>query len=90
MDFVFTVCDSAASEVCPVWPGHPMTAHWGVPDPAAIEGSDDAKRRAFREAATALRRRIERFVSLPIEKLEPMVLRQKLEEIGRSERAGVE
>jgi arsenate reductase len=67
-----------------------MTAHWGVPDPAAIEGSDDAKRRAFREAATALRRRIERFVSLPIEKLEPMVLRQKLEEIGRSERAGVE
>jgi arsenate reductase (thioredoxin) len=90
MDFVFTVCDSAASEACPVWPGHPMTAHWGVPDPAAIEGSDDAKRRAFREAATALRRRIERFVSLPIEKLEPMVLRQKLEEIGRSERAGVE
>ena len=90
MDFVFTVCDGAASESCPVWPGHPTTAHWGVPDPAAVEGSDDEKRRAFREAATALRRRLELFLELPLERLEHGALRRKLEEIGRSGLAGVE
>jgi arsenate reductase len=83
MDFVFTVCDNAANEACPVWIGHPMTAHWGVPDPAAVEGSDDDKQRAFREAATALRRRIELFLSLPMDKLDLMALQQQVKEIGR-------
>jgi protein-tyrosine-phosphatase len=67
IDFIFTVCDSAAAETCPIWPGHPVTAHWGVPDPAAVEGSDDEKRRAFREAFTALSRRIDLFLALPDE-----------------------
>jgi arsenate reductase len=84
MDFVLTVCDNAANETCPLWIGHPATAHWGVPDPAAVEGSDDEKRRAFREAATALRRRIELFLSLPLEKLDRMAMKQKLAEIGKS------
>ena len=83
MDFVFTVCDNAANEVCPVWIGHPMTAHWGVPDPAVVEGSDDDKRRAFREAATALRRRIELFLSLPMDKLDRMALHHEVKEIGK-------
>jgi arsenate reductase len=83
MDFVFTVCDNAANEACPVWIGHPTTAHWGVPDPAAVEGTDEAKRRAFREAATALRRRIELFLSLPLEKLDRMAIQQKVKEIGK-------
>jgi protein-tyrosine-phosphatase len=82
MDFVFTVCDNAASETCPVWIGHPVTAHWGVPDPAAVEGSDEDKRRAFRGAATALRRRIELFLSLPFEKLDRLALQQRVKEIG--------
>ena len=82
MDFVFTVCDSAAAEVCPVWPGHPVTAHWGVPDPAAVEGSDEHKRRAFKEAFTALSRRIDLFLALPIAKLEQLALKKKLDEIG--------
>ena len=82
IDFVFTVCDSAAAEVCPVWPGHPVTAHWGVPDPAAVEGTDEQKRRAFKEAFTALSRRIDLFLALPMEKLEGMALKQKLDEIG--------
>jgi protein-tyrosine-phosphatase len=69
MDFVFTVCDSAAAEVCPVWPGHPITAHWGVPDPAAVAGTDEEKRRAFKDAFTALARRIDLFLALPAEKL---------------------
>jgi protein-tyrosine-phosphatase len=64
MDFIFTVCDSAAAEVCPIWPGHPVTAHWGVPDPAAVEGSDEEKRRAFREAFAALSRRVDLFLGL--------------------------
>ena len=65
MDFVITVCDDAAGEVCPVWPGHPATAHWGIPDPSAIRGTDDDKRQAFSAAAANLRRRIERLVTLP-------------------------
>jgi arsenate reductase len=84
MDFVFTVCDNAANEPCPVWPGHPMTAHWGVEDPAAVEGTDDAKRFAFRRAATALRRRIELFLSLPMDKLDRLALQQRVGEIGKS------
>jgi arsenate reductase len=84
MDFIFTVCDNAANEVCPVWIGHPMTAHWGVEDPAAVEGTDEAKRFAFRKAATALRRRIELFLSLPLASLDRLVLQGKLSSIGTS------
>jgi arsenate reductase len=82
MHFVFTVCDNAAKETCPVWPGQPMTAHWAVEDPAAVEGTSEEKRRAFRRAATALRRRIELFLSLPMEKLDKMTLQKKVIEIG--------
>jgi arsenate reductase len=84
MDFIFTVCDNAAGEVCPVWPGKPMTAHWGVADPAAVEGSDEQKRAAFREAAAQLRRRIALLVSLPIATLDALALRDRLREIGRA------
>ena len=83
MDFVITVCDNAAGEACPVWPGQPMTAHWGVPDPAAVEGSEEARRSAFRDAAAALRRRIELLVNLPVEKLDRMSLQQELRAIGQ-------
>lgn len=83
MDFIFTVCDNAAGEVCPIWPGKPMTAHWGVADPAAVEGSDDQKRTAFREAATILRRRIELLVNLPIAKLDQLAIHSRLREIGK-------
>ena len=83
MDFIFTVCDDAASEVCPVWPGKPTTAHWGIADPAAVEGADEKKRAAFREAATILRRRIELFISLPIQKLDHLSVQAKLREIGK-------
>jgi arsenate reductase (thioredoxin) len=82
MDFVFTVCDSAAAEVCPVWPGHPVSAHWGVPDPAVVQGTEDEKRRAFKDAFTALARRIDLFLALPVEKLEHLALKRKLDEIG--------
>lgn len=82
MDFVITVCDNAAGEACPVWPGQPMTAHWGVPDPAAVEGSEEQRRAAFRDAATALRRRIELLVSLPVEKLDRLSLQRELRDIG--------
>ena len=82
IDFVFTVCDSAAAEVCPIWPGHPVSAHWGVPDPAVVGGSDEQKRRAFRDAFTALSRRIDLFLALPVEKLERLALKKKLDEIG--------
>ena len=82
MDFIFTVCDNAASEVCPVWPGRPTTAHWGVADPAAVEGADEKKRAAFREAATILRRRIELLVNLPISTLDRLSLQSRLKEIG--------
>lgn len=84
MDFIFTVCDSAAGETCPLWLGHPVTAHWGLPDPAAVEGSDDDKRKAFLEAWTILRRRVELFASLPLEQLDNLALKQRLQEIGRA------
>jgi len=83
MDFVFTVCDQAAGEVCPVWPGHPVTAHWGIPDPAAVEGSEIERMLAFREAFAALERRIKIFASLPVDKLDRMTLTQRVEAIGR-------
>jgi protein-tyrosine-phosphatase len=84
IDFVITVCDNAAGETCPVWPGKPVTAHWGVADPAAVEGSDEDKRRAFREAAAILRRRIELLLALPLEKLDLSALKGKVREIGQS------
>jgi arsenate reductase (thioredoxin) len=84
LDFVITVCDNAAGEVCPVWPGQPVTAHWGVPDPAAVEGSDEAKRKAFSDACHLLAMRIRLLTSLPISKLDRMSLQNKLREIGRS------
>ena len=74
IDFVFTVCDSAAAESCPAWPGHPLTVHWGVPDPAAITGSDDDKRRAFKDAFNALGRRIDLFLALPDERVDKPTL----------------
>ena len=83
MDFVITVCDNAAGEVCPMWPGQPMTAHWGVPDPAAVTGSDTEQRQAFKDAAHALKRRIELMLALPITKLAPMSLQQQLDAIGK-------
>lgn len=84
LDFVFTVCDNAAGEVCPVWPGQPMTAHWGVPDPAAVEGSDDVRRRAFAEASHILLNRIRLFASLPLAKLDRLTLQKRLDGIGKS------
>ena len=83
MDFVFTVCDSAAAEVCPVWPGQPITAHWGVADPAAVAGSQEEIARAFRDAFVTLGRRIELFLSLPIEKLDALAVKKEVERIGR-------
>lgn len=83
MDFILTVCDNAAGEVCPIWPGKPTTAHWGVADPAAVEGSDAEKRAAFHEAAVILRRRIELLASLPIEKLDKLSMQAKLTELGK-------
>jgi arsenate reductase (thioredoxin) len=83
MDFIFTVCDQAAGEVCPVWPGNPVTAHWGVPDPAAVHGTEAAQRRAFRHAHHALENRIKLFVALPIDKLDRMAIKRSVDEIGR-------
>jgi arsenate reductase len=83
MDFVFTVCDNAANEVCPVWPGQPMTAHWGVPDPAAAHGSEAEKRAAFAEAFRMLNARIGLFLSLPMASLDGLGLRKRLDAIGR-------
>ena len=84
MDFVFTVCDQAAGEVCPVWPGHPVTAHWGLPDPAAVEGPDPVKRAAFSHTLQALQNRIRLFISLPLASLDRLRLKQEVERIGRS------
>jgi arsenate reductase len=83
MHFVFTVCDRAAAEPCPVWPGQPMTAHWEIRDPAAIEGTEETKRKAFLTAYTELYRRISLFVNLSIDKLSNLALKEKLDEIGR-------
>jgi arsenate reductase (thioredoxin) len=85
LDFIFTVCDNAAGEVCPIWPGHPMTAHWGQPDPAAVEGTDLDKMNAFREAFRMLERRIDMFTSLPIASLDQLSLGNKVREIGKSQ-----
>jgi protein-tyrosine-phosphatase len=83
MDFVFTVCDQAAGEVCPVWPGNPVTAHWGVPDPAAVQGTEAEQRRAFRDAYLVLENRIKLFVALPIDKLDGMAIKRNVDDIGR-------
>jgi arsenate reductase (thioredoxin) len=83
LDFVFTVCDNAAGEVCPMWPGQPMTAHWGLPDPAAVPGSDEDKARAFRDTYVMLDRRIGLFTSLPIASLDRLTLGERVREIGR-------
>jgi arsenate reductase len=84
MDFVFTVCDRAGAETCPVWPGQPMTAHWGIPDPAAVEGDEVTQMNAFRTAFRELENRIKIFVSLPISSLGRLRLQEQLDEIGRS------
>ena len=90
MDFVFTVCDSAAGEACPVWPGQPVTAHWGIEDPAAVEGSDLDKRRAFNEAFRFMRNRISAFIELPIKSIDALSLTSHLQEIGRLEGASTD
>ena len=84
LDFVFTVCDNAANEVCPVWPGQPMTAHWGVSDPAAVRGEEERIAHAFRDAFLLLQRRIELFANLPVDKLDRLSLKRLLDDIGRS------
>jgi arsenate reductase len=86
IDFVFTVCDNAAGEVCPIWPGRPMTAHWGIPDPAAAEGSDDDKRKAFFLAYNQLSKRLSLFVNLPLDRLDTMTLQQQLKDIGAAQK----
>ena len=83
LDFVFTVCDNAAQEVCPIWPGQPMTAHWGVPDPAVVSGSEEKIERAFRDAFVVLERRISLFLALPLSSLDKLAIRKEIERIGR-------
>lgn len=85
MDFIITVCDNAAGEVCPVWPGQPMTAHWGISDPAAYEGTEENRRKAFQDAARVLKRRLELFLSLPIDRLDAMSLQTELRAIGKTQ-----
>lgn len=82
LDFIFTVCDNAAGEVCPVWPGQPMTAHWGIEDPAAVAGSDEDKRRAFSRAFAEMNRRVSLFINLPLAKLDAMAIKRELDRIG--------
>ena len=84
LDLVFTVCDNAAGETCPVWPGQPITAHWGVADPAAVQGTDAEKRKAFLRAFTELSARINLLLALPVDKLDRLVLQKKLDDIGRA------
>jgi protein-tyrosine-phosphatase len=84
LDFLFTVCDNAAGEVCPIWPGRPMTAHWGIPDPAAAEGTDVEKRLAFREALRSLETRIKLFLTLPLASIDRMRLKERLDSIGQT------
>jgi arsenate reductase (thioredoxin) len=85
LDFVFTVCDNAAAEACPVWPGQPMTAHWGVPDPAAVEGTDAQKAKAFMDTAITLKRRIELMLALPLNTLAGMSLQHEIDRIGKTQ-----
>lgn len=82
MDFVFTVCDNAAGEVCPVWPGQPMTAHWGVPDPSAVAGDDEQRAKAFWNVATMLKRRIDLMLALPLASLDRLAIQREIREIG--------
>ena len=88
LDFVFTVCDNAANETCPVWPGQPMTAHWGIPDPAAVEGDEVIRRLAFADAYRMLERRISIFVNLPLESLDQLSLQRRLHDIGKPQSSG--
>jgi len=81
-DFIFTVCDDAAGEVCPIWPGHPSKAHWGIPDPSIVQGSDDAKRKAFLTAFLQLRKRIDLLASLPLDTLDQLALKEQIQNIG--------
>lgn len=83
MNFIVTVCDNAAGEACPVWPGQPVTAHWGLPDPAAVQGTDEQKRRAFRDVFVGIQARIRTLISLPLDKLDAMSTQQALHEIGK-------
>ncbi|MGA9556393.1 MAG: arsenate reductase ArsC [Terriglobales bacterium] len=83
LDFVFTVCDNAAKEVCPIWPGQPMTAHWGVPDPAAVQGTTEEIKRAYREAFLMLERRIVLFLSLPLASIDRLAIKKELDKIGQ-------
>jgi arsenate reductase (thioredoxin) len=83
MHFIFTVCDDAANEVCPIWPGHPMTAHWGIPDPAAVPGTPEEIARAFRDAFSILDRRIGLFLALPLATLENLAMQRELDNIGK-------
>ncbi|MNQ64180.1 Protein ArsC [compost metagenome] len=87
MDFVLTVCDKAAGEVCPVWPGQPMTAHWGVADPAALEISDEATERQFMDTALTLKRRIELMLALPLARLDSMAIQREIRDIGKVQKA---
>ena len=83
MNFVFTVCDNTANEICPLWPGQPMTAHWGLADPASVAGTEERIERAFRDAFVVLQRRISLFVSLPLPSLGEMAIKREISEIGR-------
>ncbi len=85
MDFVITVCDKAAGEVCPIWPGHPISAHWGFPDPAGVEGSDEDKRAAFARTLHQIRNRVQLFLALPVEALDRMALEAKVRAIGKEQ-----
>ncbi len=85
LHFMITVCDQAAAEPCPIWPGQPMTAHWGIEDPAAVQGSDEDKRKAFLKAYTELHRRIALFINLPLDKLSDLARKEKLDESGRTQ-----
>jgi arsenate reductase len=84
MDFIITVCDNAAGEVCPVWPGHPITAHWGFADPAAVEGSDDEKREVFARTLRQMRNRVQLFLNLPLETLDRLVIEKEMRKIGNA------
>lgn len=83
LDFVFTVCDNAAGEICPVWPGQPMTAHWGVPDPSAVQGTEEQKAKAFWDCAVTLKRRIELMLALPLDSLDKLAIQREINDIGK-------